>query len=161
MLEKNTKQIMPLNRVTFHVFKWLCHSGQIDVEALVKEAFDTTEECENYCIGDGGVHDAVYPQLAELIEERLNQLLEDWVRQVGNYFSAEECWVSSDVDYPPEGELDLAELFLPILCEKFIEVEAYGLAQAILRCTGHWKKQDRQRPRPELLPRTPEQDHRE
>jgi hypothetical protein len=81
-----------------------------------------------------------------------------WVSP-GDDWEREACELFSDPDYPPEDQLDLAELFLPILCDGVRGVDCYGIAQAILRCNGHWKKQDRIRP--DLLPPTPEQDRRE
>ena len=139
--------LLPINSVSFHVYQWLWASEAVDLDSLIQEAFDSADKAPGFVLTSGQVHDAVCPQLAYLLEVRLEELVEDYLMLItGTRPSIKDMRLFSDPDQPPDYSLDTEALVLPLLSVVWADVDFEALAEALLRRAGKWHKPDRTRP---------------
>src|SRR6478735_4101238 len=65
---------------TFHFFKWITESGQVDLQSLIDEAFKRAETDDFLEMGMG-VCETVRPILADVLEEKLDDIMSDMTNE--------------------------------------------------------------------------------
>src|SRR5258708_5663223 len=113
-----------MNDQTYHFFRWVCASGQVDTEALVAEAFRTAEANADHSLEED-IRFAVRDRLAE----RLEQLLAETAPHTT---APEHARRIGDVDDSPES------LWIPIFASARLGISCPLVAEALLIQAGRW-----------------------
>jgi hypothetical protein len=112
------------NRQTFHVFKWVSSSGQVDVKALIAQAFQTATEQEQPLEVDTshGVRDCLAALLQDIVEEAVPDEASPpyAIKELGD--------VSGDNE----------SLWQPLLLDVVKQICFDEVAQALLIQAGKW-----------------------
>jgi hypothetical protein len=126
-------KIIPMDWVDFHVFQWICHSDDFDVDKLVAQAVANAEATEN---------SSIEQQLEILLDAQVEEWLDEWVGRVGNgmVWSAEEVEPLVFPDSPIDPELGYEDLVVPILKYSWDQISTWKVTEAILRHKGMWRK---------------------
>ena len=131
--ESPEMKIIPMEWVNFHVFQWICHSCDFDVDKLVAQAVTKAEATEE---------SSIEQQLELLLDEQVDDWLDEWVGRVGNgmVWSAEEVEPLVFPDSPIGPEIGYEDLVVPILKYGWDHISTWNVAEAILRHKGMWRK---------------------
>lgn len=126
-------KIIPMDWVDFHVFQWICHSDDFDVDKLVAQAVAAAE---------ANGESSIEKQLEALLDEQVEDWLDEWVGRVGNgmVWSAEEVEPLVFPDSPVDPEIGYEDLVVPILKYGWEQISTWKVTEAILRHKGMWRK---------------------
>ncbi len=130
--ESPETKIIPMEWVNFHVFQWICHSDDFDVDKLVAQAVTKAEANEEFSIEQ---------QLELLLDEQVDDWLDEWVGRLSNgmLLSAEEVETLVFPDSPISPAIGYEDLVVPILMYGWDHISTWKVAEAILRHKGMWR----------------------
>lgn len=120
-----------VNEPTFHFFKWVTESDQVDVDTLVRQAFDGVEKTESHQMGF-----SVSESAREALGKLLMHHLDEWTSDFD--FLVDEETIGS-VTQTQES------LFRPLLKWALDHIYFETVAEALLRRASKWAP-DRERP---------------
>ena len=131
-------EIVTLNSLSHHVFRWICYSNFVDVNSLVEEACKMAEDERDIPSNDEGEIIAVREHLAGMLEERLEEWCDEWIRTISNerFYNAEEAELLIAPDAVPEHALDFVDLCAPLTAAAWQEISPWHLSVAILSWKG-------------------------
>ncbi len=126
-------KIIPMDWVNFHVFQWVCHSDDIDVDDLVAQAVAAAEADEG---------SSIKQQLELLLDEQVEVWQDEWVGRLGDgmLYSAEDVEPLIFPDSPIDPGVGYADLVVPIMQYGWAQISTRKVAEAILRHKGMWRK---------------------
>jgi len=126
-------KIIPMDWVNFVVFRWVCHSDDIDVDDLVAQAVAAAEANEG---------SSIEQQLKLLLGEQVEVWQDEWVERLsgGERCSAEDVEPLGSPDAPLDSGVDYADLLVPIMSYGWAQITTWRIAEAILRHKGMWRK---------------------
>lgn len=123
------------NSATYHFFQWVCNSGRVDVESLVRGAFGLVEGDPWFEILD--VSTIAQDKLAGLLERILDDVIAE---ELPGYMGIEVS--SADAhrtgDYEGDAYKNEFALFIPTLREALDDICFNVVAQAILMREKKW-----------------------
>ncbi len=124
-------KIIPMDWVNFLVFRWICHSDDIDVDDLVAQAVAAAESNEGSSIKE---------QLELLLGEQVEVWQDEWVGRLGDgkHYSAEDVEPLACPDSPIDTGVGYADLLLPIMQYGWAQISTWAIAEAVLRHKGMW-----------------------
>ena len=126
---------------SYHFFQWIRLSSRVDVNQLVKTAFDKVEQNDWYQMGMD-VSQAARQELGELLEEQYQDFQAEWA--AAHFLPAPE-----ELELAEMGEAGdtLDGLFLPLINKSVhsARMDFETVAEAILRSLGKWAP-DKERP---------------
>ena len=125
-------KIIPMPWMDFHVFQWVCHSEEFDVDRLVAQAVANAE----------GTEESVTTHLNLLLEEQVKEWEHEWVQQVseGLICEGDDVQALAFPDSAVDPSVGYADLVIPILMDGWERISTWRVAEAILRQKGMWRK---------------------
>ena len=131
--------VFPIDSIDFHVFQWILHSGQVDLDDLVQKARTMAEKVVLDNSADYTVEERMPEELSCLVAELLEEWLNTWIGEIGhpNWVEADTLEMFRDPDNAPEVLHGLLDLFGPLIVSQWrSEVCSLSIAEAILRTKG-------------------------
>tara|TARA_E500000305_G_C4000447_1_gene227023 strand:+ start:145 stop:513 length:369 start_codon:yes stop_codon:yes gene_type:complete len=122
-----------MEALDYHVFQWICHSDDFDVDTLVAQAVANAEASEESSIKE---------EMVDLLDEQEQYWLDLWVHRVSNGRCAdiEDFQPLVYPDSPVDSEIGYEDLIFPILAIGWNQISTGKVVEAILRHKGMWQK---------------------
>jgi hypothetical protein len=110
------------NDQTFHFFTWLCKSGLVDLQQLIRDALNDADESPDALEREEGYSDLAVERLAYRLEDSLNEQL---INVIPDHLPPDGPYIAGECS-------TLNDLWMPLLSHAVHSVDCYKVAEALL-----------------------------
>ena len=133
MLTHSAAHSVDLTPITSHVWQWMRDSRDFKAEALIAQAFNAASQTTAELPAESDLREAACRELADLLSVALTKQLDSWVRKNCGYVNHTRAPLLTSATRRPLLRYCPAELFVPLACSLWSEVDFQALAEVALR----------------------------